>query len=186
MASSSIKWGGSVSRSTLSLELFDGRSPRAFWFRVLWIAQFGRGNRGILANLRLRDMAYAARLSLLARILSGRLERRFSCYISPKARIGAGLAMPHPVGIVVGEGVVLGERCTLYQQVTLGGRAIGARAAGAYPKIEDGVTIYAGAKIVGDIVVGAGAAIGANAVVIKTVPPGSIAVGVPARILPTS
>lgn len=105
--------------------------------------------------------------------------RTFGCYLSPKAKIGAGLGLPHPVGIVIGDGCVLGNGVTIYQNVTLGRQNADTE---AYPVIGDAVTIYAGAVIVGNIKIGNGATIAANAVVNCDVPEGALAVGIPARL----
>ena len=105
--------------------------------------------------------------------------RTFGCYMSQSARIGPGLLLPHPVGIVVGDDVEIGDNATIYQHVTLGQR--GARDQ-SYPVIGHNVVIYAGAVIIGNITIGDGAVIGANAVVTGDVPAGATAVGIPARI----
>lgn len=89
--------------------------------------------------------------------------------------------MPHPTGIVIGEGVIMGRNATVFQNVTIGSGDLGA---GAYPVIEDNVTIFANAVIVGAIKIGDGAKIGAGAIVLKDVPAGRTAVGNPARLLP--
>lgn len=102
-----------------------------------------------------------------------------ACYVSPLAELAGGICLPHPTGIVIGEGVRIGERTTIYQHVTLG-RAKAAMA--TYPAVGRSVTIYAGAVIAGSIAVGDGATIAANAVVLKDVPPGATAVGAPARM----
>lgn len=105
----------------------------------------------------------------------------FGCYLSPFAHIAPGLHLPHPIGIVVGEKVVIGTGVTLYQHVTLGK----ARPEDdGYPMIEDGAILYAGAVVLGPVTVGAGAIVGANAVVTRDVPAGWIAVGAPARARP--
>ena len=97
--------------------------------------------------------------------------------ISPHARLGAGLKLPHPNGIVIHDDAVIGEDCMIMQQVTIGQLA----EAGA-PDIGAHVYIGAGAKVLGAVVVGDRARIGANAVVLADVPAGSTAVGIPARI----
>ncbi|HVY12184.1 MAG TPA: serine O-acetyltransferase, partial [Alphaproteobacteria bacterium] len=99
----------------------------------------------------------------------------------PTAEIGAGLCLPHPTGIVIGQVVKIGADVTLYQNVTLGS----ARAGGAndQPEIGNNVVIFAGAVIVGKISIGPNAKIGANAVVLDHVPAGAAAVGAPARII---
>jgi serine O-acetyltransferase len=81
------------------------------------------------------------------------------CHISPRARIGKGLHLPHPVGIVVGEGVVIGDYVTIYQNVTLGRRRA---ETSDYPTILDRSTLYSGACVVGKVRVGPGARVGAN------------------------
>lgn len=113
-------------------------------------------------------------LQIFPRVLSG-------CYISAKASIAGGLHMPHPTGVVIGEGVVLGRNATIFQNVTIGSGDLGA---GAYPIIGDNVTIFANAVIVGAIRIGDGAKIGAGAIVLQDVPAGRTAVGNPARLLP--
>lgn len=93
-------------------------------------------------------------------------------------RIGGGLRIPHPNGIVVHSDAMLGPNCLLFQQVTLGGGDHGA------PFIGGHVDIGAGAKILGPVKLGDHALVGANAVVIDDVPSGCTAVGIPARSLP--
>ncbi|WP_323042384.1 serine acetyltransferase [Gemmobacter sp.] len=93
-------------------------------------------------------------------------------------RIGGGLVMPHPNGIVLHPDVEIGPNCLIFQQVTIGLVEATPKA----PRIGAGVDIGAGAKVLGDVAVGDGARIGANAVVLRDVPAGAVAVGVPARI----
>lgn len=101
--------------------------------------------------------------------------------IHPGATIGRRLFIDHGMGVVIGETAVIGDDCTLYHGVTLGGTSWnkGKR----HPTLENGVVIGAGAKVLGPITVGTGAKIGSNAVVVKDVPINATAVGVPARIL---
>ncbi len=101
-----------------------------------------------------------------------------SCHVSPAAEIGAGLRLPHATGIVIGIGARIGERVTIYQNVTIGTREGGGD---SYPTIGNQVVIYAGAVIVGGLKIGDGAVIGANSVVLSDVPAGAVAVGAPAR-----
>jgi serine O-acetyltransferase len=90
--------------------------------------------------------------------------------------IGGGLLIPHPNGIVIHPGARIGVNCLIFQQVTIGDR-------GGNPVIEGHVDIGAGAKILGPIRVGAHARVGANAVVLSNVPSGTVAVGIPAKII---
>jgi serine O-acetyltransferase len=101
--------------------------------------------------------------------------------IHPGATIGHRVFIDHGMGVVIGETAVVGNDCTLYHGVTLGGTSWnkGKR----HPTLESGVVIGAGAKVLGPIIVGAGAKIGSNAVVVKDVPANATAVGIPARIL---
>ena len=113
-------------------------------------------------------------LSHLARFLTG-IE------IHPGATIGRRVFIDHGMGVVIGETAEIGDDCTLYHGVTLGGTTWnkGKR----HPTLASGVVIGAGAKVLGPILVGNGAKIGSNAVVVKDVPPGATAVGIPARII---
>lgn len=101
--------------------------------------------------------------------------------IHPGATIGHRVFIDHGMGVVIGETAIIGDDCTLYHGVTLGGTSWnkGKR----HPTLENGVVIGAGAKVLGPITVGAGAKIGSNAVVVKDVPENATAVGIPARIL---
>jgi serine O-acetyltransferase len=101
--------------------------------------------------------------------------------IHPGATIGRRVFIDHGMGIVIGETAQIGDDCTLYHGVTLGGTSWnkGKR----HPTLDAGVVIGAGAKILGPIVVGRGAKIGCNAVVVRDVPPGATAVGIPARVV---
>ena len=93
------------------------------------------------------------------------------------ARIGGGLMMPHPNGIVIHPEAEIGPNCLIFQQVTIGA------ARGGVPRIGGHVDIGAGAKVLGPIMVGDHVVVGANAVVTRDVPSGSIVAGVPARVI---
>ncbi|MFV1922758.1 MAG: serine O-acetyltransferase [Methylotenera sp.] len=101
--------------------------------------------------------------------------------IHPGATIGHRVFIDHGMGIVIGETAVIGDDCTLYHGVTLGGTSWnkGKR----HPTLESGVVIGAGAKVLGPITIGKNAKIGSNAVVVRDVPENATAVGIPARIL---
>lgn len=106
----------------------------------------------------------------------------FGCHIDPKCQIGGGIHFPHPTGIVMGGETIVGCRVKILQGVTLG--IGGGDEDKSCPRVEDGVAIFAGAKVLGNITIGQNARIGANAVVLRSVPAGHAAVGIPARILP--
>lgn len=118
----------------------------------------------------------------LALLYKRKIQKKFSCYLSPQAVVGKDLMFPHPTGIVIGDGVIIGDGVTIYQGVTIGAGRVGDGAKGLYPIIGDGVVIYAGAKIVGNIKIGNRSVIGANAVVCRNVPDDALAVGVPAKV----
>jgi serine O-acetyltransferase len=114
-------------------------------------------------------------VSQLARFLTG-IE------IHPGATIGRRVFIDHGMGVVIGETAEVGDDCTIYQGVTLGGTSL-TRGAKRHPTLGQGVIVGAGAKVLGGFTVGAQAKIGSNAVVVKPVPAGGTAVGNPARII---
>ncbi|WP_051089440.1 serine O-acetyltransferase [Elioraea tepidiphila] len=118
-------------------------------------------------------------LRLPARMLSHISRMLTGIEIHPAARIGRRLVIDHGDGVVIGETAEIGDDVLMYHQVTLGGTSLagGKR----HPTIGDKVILGAGAKILGPIVVGEGARVGANAVVLSDVPPGQTVVGIPAR-----
>jgi len=97
------------------------------------------------------------------------------------ARIGPGLCLVHPFNVLIGRGVEIGEQCQIYHEVTLGTGQIPGT-----PKIGNHVTIYPGARLLGGIVIGDRSMIGANCVVTKDVPSGSIILAAPSRVIPRS
>ncbi len=102
--------------------------------------------------------------------------------IHPGATIGRRVFIDHGYGVVIGETAEVGDDVTIYQGVTLGGTSL-TRGAKRHPTIRNGVVIGAGAKVLGPFTVGEGANIGSNAVVVRAVPAGATAVGIPARVL---
>ncbi len=112
-------------------------------------------------------------ISQLGRFLTG-IE------IHPGAKIGKGLFIDHGTGVVIGETTIIGEGVTLFQGVTLGGT--GKETGKRHPTIGNHVVVGAGAKVLGNITIGDNSYIGANAVVIKDVPPNATVVGVPGRV----
>jgi serine O-acetyltransferase len=104
--------------------------------------------------------------------------------IHPGAKLGERVFFDHAMGVVVGETAEIGDGCTIYQGVTLGGTSL-YKGAKRHPTLGKDVVVGAGAKVLGGFEVGDGAKIGSNAVVIKPVPAGATAVGIPARIIPS-
>lgn len=116
-----------------------------------------------------------------ARMLS-HLTRMFTgIEIHPGAHIGRRFFIDHGMGVVIGETAVIGDDCTLYHGVTLGGTSW--QPGKRHPTLENHVVIGAGAKVLGPITLGAGSRVGSNAVVVKDVPAGATVVGVPGQIL---
>jgi len=123
-------------------------------------------------------------LKLIARIISQIIRGLTGIEIHPAAKIGKSFFIDHGMGVVIGETAEVGNCVTIYHGVTLGGVSLekGKR----HPTIEDHVVIGAGAKILGNITIGEHSRIGANAVVVKPVPPNSVVVGVPGQIVQRS
>jgi serine O-acetyltransferase len=117
----------------------------------------------------------------LAFYLQSRMSEVFQVDINPATRIGKGVFIDHGTGIVVGETAVIGDDVSMLQGVTLGGT--GAERGDRHPKIGKGVLLGAGAKVLGNITIGDYARIASGAVVLKPVPSGCTAVGVPARLV---
>ncbi|MEK8048880.1 serine O-acetyltransferase [Ideonella sp. DXS22W] len=127
----------------------------------------------------LRGMRWPARfLSHIGRFLTG-IE------IHPGATIGRRVFIDHGMGVVIGETAEVGDDCTIYQGVTLGGTSL-EKGAKRHPTLGRGVIVSAGAKVLGSFTVGDGARVGSNAVLLQPVPAGATAVGIPARIVQKS
>jgi len=117
-------------------------------------------------------------LSHLGRLLTG-IE------IHPGATLGRRVFIDHGMGVVIGETAEIGDDCTIYQGVTLGGTSL-SKGAKRHPTLGKGVIVSAGAKVLGGFTVGDGARVGSNAVLLQPVPAGATAVGIPARIVQKS
>jgi serine O-acetyltransferase len=130
---------------------------------------------------RLAHALWCCGLKWLARFVSHMGRWATGIEIHPGATIGQRFFIDHGMGVVIGETAEIGDDCTLYHGVTLGGTSWnkGKR----HPTLGAGVVIGAGAKVLGPITVGAHAKIGSNAVVVKDVPPGATAIGIPARVI---
>ena len=136
-------------------------------------------SRLLLRSIRDYQRARAANSVIRMKIAS--LRHRFwsvvtGADIPVNCRLGGGLLIPHPNGIVIHPDAEIGPNCLIFQQVTIGD------AGGGVPRLGGHVDVGAGAKIIGEIVIGDHARIGANAVVITDVPAGATVVGIPARI----
>lgn len=134
-----------------------------------------------LISHRIAHFFYKRKMFFVARLTS-QLSRHFTgIEIHPGATIGKGLFIDHGMGVVIGETAEIGDNVTIYHGVTLGGT--GKEKGKRHPTIGNNVLIGCGAKVLGNIKIGDNCNIGANSVVLKDVPAGSTAVGIPAKII---
>ena len=116
-----------------------------------------------------------------ARWLSQKAVRKTGIEIHPGAQIGRGLFIDHGAGVIIGETTIIGDNCTLYQGVTLGGT--GKEQGKRHPTLGNNVMVSAGAKVLGSFTIGDNCKIGAGSVVLEEVPPNCTVVGIPGRIV---
>lgn len=130
---------------------------------------------------RIAHFFYKHGMKFIARMISQNARFLTGVEIHPGAQIGRGLLIDHGAGVVIGETAVIGDNCTIYQGVTLGGtgKDVGKR----HPTIGNNVMIGSGAKVLGPFTVGDNVKIAAGAVVLNEIPENSTAVGVPARVI---
>ena len=132
-----------------------------------------------------------AKFDLVARIISQFSRFLTGIEIHPKAKIGKNLFIDHGMGVVIGETSEIGDNITIYHSVTLGGispsiDSDSQRDVKRHPTLKDNVVVGSGAQVLGPIVVGKNAKIGANAVVTKDVPENAVMVGIPAKNVGTT
>ncbi|TLD83245.1 serine O-acetyltransferase [Helicobacter sp. MIT 11-5569] len=132
-----------------------------------------------LVHYRIAHQLYVKGFRVLARMLMGFTQWITNIDIHPACKIGHRVFIDHGVGVVIGETAEIGNEVIIYQGVSLGGVSL--ERVKRHPTIGDYVIIGAGAKVLGNIIVGEHSKIGANSVVIRPVPPNSTAVGIPAR-----
>lgn len=140
-------------------------------------------NQGVHAILsyRIAHWLYYNNFRFLSKIVS-QIARFFTgIEIHPACLIGKGLFIDHGMGVVIGETAIIGDDCTIFHGVTLGGK--GNEKGKRHPTLQNNVFVGAGAKILGNIEIGNNVKIGANAVVLTDISDGATAVGVPARII---
>ncbi len=130
---------------------------------------------------RLAHALWTRKLYFLGRFISHIGRFLTGIEIHPGARIGKGFFIDHGMGVVIGETAEIGENCTLYHGVTLGGTSWAKEK--RHPTLGDNVIIGSGAKVLGPFTVGSGSKVGSNSVVVKEVPPNSTVVGVPGRMV---
>ncbi|MCG6953841.1 MAG: serine O-acetyltransferase [Betaproteobacteria bacterium] len=134
---------------------------------------------------KLSGWLWGLRLRWLGRLVSHFGRWLTGIEIHPGATIGRRVFIDHGMGVVIGETAEVGDDCTIYQGVTLGGTSL-YRGEKRHPTLGKGVVIGAGAKVLGGFTVGDAARVGSNAVVVKEVPAGATVVGVPGRIVEAS
>ena len=134
-----------------------------------------------ILNHRIAHFFYKKRLFFIARLLSQFSRFLTGIEIHPGATIGKRLFIDHGMGIVIGETAIIGDNCTIYHGVTLGGT--GKERKKRHPTLKNNVVIGCGSKILGNITLGNNVKVGANAVVLKDVPDNKVVVGVPAKIV---
>lgn len=134
-----------------------------------------------LQSYRVAHWLWQQKREALALFMQNRISMAFAVDIHPAARIGSGIMLDHATGLVIGETAVVKDNVSIMQSVTLGGT--GKEHGDRHPKVEEGVLISAGAKILGNIRIGAGAKIGAGSVVLQDVPEHTTVAGVPAKVV---
>lgn len=134
-----------------------------------------------IAVQRMAHLLYQRHVALIPRIMTEWAHNKTGIDIHPGAQIGRYFFIDHGTGVVIGETTVIGNRVKIYQGVTLGAKSFPKDAQGRcvkgikrHPNIEDDVTIYAGATILGDVTIGRGSIIGGNVWLIESVPPGTV------------
>ncbi len=158
------------------MEAARDRDPAAQGVSSLEILAGWAGVQALLAHRAAHAMLKAG-VPLAPRMIAYLSRAVTGVEIHPAARIGDGFFIDHGSGVVIGETAEIGDRVTLYQGVTLGGT--GFQPGKRHPTVGNDVTLGAGAKLLGPVVVGDGAKVGANTVVVEDVPPGATVVGIP-------
>lgn len=169
------------------IELFriiklDLKSYNKGGLRIILTLLFNRSLRLIL-NYRLGNFLQKRRnyiFNIWILYLKKRQLKYYNCDISYEAKIGSNISFPHPLGIVIGTGSIIGNNVKIWQNVTLGSNG---KKDKKYPIISNNVKIYANAQILGNIIIGENAIIGASTLVLKDIPNNKTAVGIPAKII---
>lgn len=125
--------------------------------------------------------AYKTGHKLIATLLWNLIYYKYGCLIAPSSSIDPTVYFPHPVGIVIGGGVVIGPGCVIYQNVTLGRSKSDVA---EYPELRENCTVYVGSSVLGTSVLGSGSTVGAHSMVVNTsTERDALLVGVPARLV---
>lgn len=124
-----------------------------------------------------------AKKNFKKQIYKKKLVKKYNIFISKDVIIGDNLKLPHPTGIVIGKGAVIGNNVTIYQQVTIGGQNIGDTQSGKIAQVKDNAILFSGCKILGRVVIEKNTIVGANSVILKNTDENGIYAGVPAKKL---
>ncbi|MFH1741280.1 MAG: serine O-acetyltransferase [bacterium] len=154
-------------------------AARGFWGAVEVIFTYA-GFHAIIAN-RIAHSLWKLKVPFIPRVISQIARFITGVEIHPGAQIGRGFFIDHGMGVVIGETAIVGNDCVLFQGVTLGGT--GKETGKRHPTLGNNVMVSAGAKVLGNITVGDNCKIGAQAVVLRDVPPNCTVVGVPGRVV---
>lgn len=144
---------------------------------IFAINKVGKINFWVRANIKYSNSNIRL-FQLIGRLCHNHILKWYSSEISPYSTIGRNVCFPHPIGIVIGNGVVIGDNVTLYQNITLGKTR---DESDGYPQIGNGVTIYTGATVIGNIKIADNCIIGAHAFVNRSTEEGHVYAGVPAK-----
>ena len=147
---------------------------------ILTVILLYPGFHAIISH-RIAHFLYCHKLYFLSRIISQISRHKTGIEIHPGAVIGNRLFMDHGMGIVIGETTIIGDNCTIYHGVTLGGT--GKDKTKRHPTLKDNVLVGCGSKVLGNITIEENVKIGANSVVLKDVPKNSTIVGIPGKIV---
>jgi len=160
------------------LRQLSGQTPQPYSWKNAFSPRFAS-----VYIMRRANGAHNAKRYRLAKCWSLINYLIFNAEIPTTAVVGPGFVMPHPQGVILGAGII-GSNVTVLQQVTFGAKTLDFRFDPAQrPAVEDGVTVSAGAKVIGSVRLGKNCVVGANAVVLSNIPSGALAVGVPARVI---
>lgn len=159
------------------VKMFKKYDPAAKSELEIWL--FYPGIKAVFLH-RCAHFFYKQKIPIIARMISETARFLTGIEIHPGAQLG-NVIIDHGTGVVIGETAIVGDGVILYQGVSLGGTSL--QATKRHPTIRDRVVIGAGAKILGNIEIGEGTRIGANSVVVESVPPHSTVVGIPGKII---
>lgn len=166
-------------RTLLSAD-FDRRSALEF-FRIFKYLFSRNPSKRSVTRVRMAQFLYTHGFKRPANFLLSGLMNGLGVHVAVTARIGAGLKLPHANSVVIGLGIVIGKRCTIYQQTTIAGAPT--KPGSDFQRLGDDVIVYPGAKVVGLGTVGNNVIIGANTVVTKAFGDNVVLAGAPARVI---